>query len=359
MQMYHVIGVMSGTSLDGVDIAYCTFTFKKQWEFNIVMAQTIPYSQLWQKRLSQLPDQPAMAFAKTDFFFGKYIGKLVADFIKQHNITVDFIASHGHTIFHQPTNGFTTQIGSGAAIYAETGLPVICDFRSVDVALGGQGAPLVPIGDKLLFNQFDACLNLGGFSNISFAKNNITHAFDVSVCNVVMNKITQQMGFAFDDGGKIAAFGTVHNPLLAELNKLEYYQQATSKSLGVEWVQQYFWPVLQQFNRKPEDLLATINLHIAQQIAAVINKNNLQQVLVTGGGVYNKTLLDNINQYCKNPVTVPHKLVIEFKEALIFAFLGVLNLRGEDNCLKSVTGALADNMGGCWYGKLPIHKNVV
>lgn len=350
---YRVIGIMSGTSMDGVDLAYCHFTLQQDhWSYQIIAAETIPYNPTWVTRLTELPKQPALAYAKTDVFFGKYLGQLVQAFIAKNKLQVDLIASHGHTIFHQPQQGFTAQIGSGAAIHAETSLPVVCDFRSIDVMLGGQGAPLVPIGDALLFGEFDACLNLGGFSNISFNHQQQRVAFDVSPCNIVMNPMAQQLGLPFDDGGKLAASGEVHQELLQALNQLDYYKNTQAKSLGLEWVQQQFWPTVGNFQLPVEDLLATLNKHIAEQIAAVINQHQFSSVLVTGGGAYNQHLIKSIEQLTQTPLQIPDKLVIDFKEALIFAFLGVLNIRNEHNCLCSVTGALKDHVGGCLYGNV-------
>ncbi len=348
---YRVIGIMSGTSMDGVDLAYCHFTLQQgHWSYQIVAAETIPFNQTWITRLTELPHQPALAYAKTDVFLGKYLGQLAQAFIAKNKLQVDLIASHGHTIFHQPQQGFTAQIGSGAAIHAETNLPVVCDFRSVDVMLGGQGAPLVPIGDALLFQAFDACLNLGGFSNISFNHEQQRLAFDISPCNIVMNPMAQQLGLPFDDGGKLAASGEVHQQLLHALNQLDYYQSTQAKSLGLEWVQQQFWPIVGNHQLPVEDLLATFNKHIAGQIAHIINQHQFSSVLVTGGGTYNHHLIKSIEQLTQTPLQIPSKLVIDFKEALIFAFLGVLKIRNEYNCLRSVTGALKDHVGGCLYG---------
>ncbi len=348
---YNVVGIMSGTSLDGVDIAYCEFNWDtNKWLHEIIHAETIPYNDTWLVRLKELHKQPAFVFPKTDAFYGKYLGQLANTFIEKHGLEVDFIASHGHTIFHQPEKGFTAQIGNGANIYAETGITTINDFRVVDVALGGQGAPLVPIGDELLFNEFDACLNLGGFSNISFKRNSQRVAFDISPCNIIMNPIANLLGADYDDEGKIASEGTVNEQLLLQLNNLSYYQKQAPKSLGIEWVIEKFWPVVNQFDTLPNNLLATLNKHIAQQIIEVINKNNLSSILTTGGGAFNKHLIDEINVATKNALIIPDKHLINYKEALIFAFLGVLRFTNEMNCLSNITGAKRNSIGGCIWG---------
>lgn len=348
---YKTIGIMSGTSLDGVDIAYCEFNCNNnKWHYEIIHAETIPYNNTWLVRLKELHKQPAFIYPKTDAFYGKYLGQLANAFIKKHQLEVDFIASHGHTIFHQPEKGFTAQIGNGANIYAETGITTINDFRAVDVALGGQGAPLVPIGDELLFNEFDACLNLGGFSNISFKRYGNRVAFDISPCNIVMNPIANLLGADYDDEGKLASQGTVNQELLLKLNNLSYYHKQAPKSLGIEWVTENFWTVVRQFETSPNNLLATLNTHIAHQIIEVIKNNKLKNVLTTGGGTFNKHLIDKVNVATNNTLVIKDKNLINYKEALIFAFLGVLRICKSENSLKSITGASKNSVGGAIWG---------
>jgi anhydro-N-acetylmuramic acid kinase len=348
---YRVIGVMSGTSLDGIDIAYCEFNLiAEKWQYKIVTAETIPYNKTWLTRLKELHKQPAFVFPKTDAFYGKYIGQLINTFIAKHQLQIDFIASHGHTIFHQPDKGYTAQIGNGANIYAETGITTINDFRVVDVAMGGQGAPLVPIGDELLFNEFDGCLNLGGFSNISFKKEKQRVAFDISPCNMVMNPIANLVGLDYDDEGKLAAQGEINDQLLNQLNALPFYIKMPPKSLGIEWVTEHFWPVVKQYPIPPIDLLATLNKHIVQQIVIIIKANNLKKILTTGGGAFNKLMIDDINAQTQNALIIPDNLLVNYKEALIFGFLGVLRLIKTNNSLTHITGASKDSIGGCIWG---------
>lgn len=341
---------MSGTSMDGVDIAYCEFLHENQkWSFTIKEAKTVPYDQNWLVRLSQLHKQPIHLFPKTDAFYGRYLGKITRQFIDEHNLKVDFVSSHGHTIFHQPENGFTAQIGCGAGISAECGLPVVNNFRVMDIVLGGQGAPLVPIGDQFLFADYDACLNLGGFSNISFR--NCQKAFDISPCNMAFNLFANELNLPFDEDGKIAASGSIHDELLMELNNIDFYKKNNAKSLGIEWFNQSFFPILNRFETiSIPDKMATINLHVAQQIAKVINTENIDNLLVTGGGAHNKILIQNIQASTKTQIIIPDSLTINYKEALIFAFLGVLRIRNEINILKSVTGAVINSIGGALHG---------
>ncbi|MBX9851172.1 MAG: anhydro-N-acetylmuramic acid kinase [Cytophagaceae bacterium] len=360
MKKYKVIGIMSGTSLDGLDIALCEFEKKKsQWAFKIKSAATLEYTLERKKTFNDLMKSSGEELMHADFEFGKFIGKEVNQFIKKNKVKADFISSHGHTIFHQPQRGFTCQIGSGSAIHATTGLPVVSDLRSVDVALGGQGAPLVPIGDKLLFSEYEFCLNLGGISNISFDYKGKRIAFDISPVNIVLNALAQKTGKEYDKDGALARSGKISEGLLSSLNKLDYYGKKFPKSIGKEWVDENVFPLLDLFDLSVQDKLCTFCEHIAIQIQEVIKKSGVKKksarLLVTGGGAFNQFLIERINHHSKNKVKVivPDKNTVMFKEALIFAFLGVLRIRNENSALKSVTGSSRDNIGGALYGKLP------
>lgn len=343
---------MSGTSLDGVDLAYVELNHDDEtWHYRIGAAETIPYNETWRIRLSQLHKQPVFLYPKTSAYFGKYLGQLAKQFIKHHGLEVDLISSHGHTIFHQPAEGYTAQIGDGAYIHAETGLPVVCDFRTTDVALGGQGAPLVPIGDQLLFPTYDACLNLGGFANISFTQNNLLTAFDICPCNLVLNRVAHQLNLPYDEEGKIAATGIVNETLLQTLNEIDFYHAQASKSLGIEWVNEVFWPIITHTKDiSTSDLMTTLVQHIAAQIAKTINLSGAEKVLVSGGGALNTYLVQQISQKTEAIIHLPEAEVIHFKEALIFALLGVLRVKNLNNSIKSVTGASRNSIGGALYG---------
>ncbi|MFA6261662.1 MAG: anhydro-N-acetylmuramic acid kinase [Bacteroidia bacterium] len=346
-----VIGVMSGTSLDGLDLAYCEFQFVRDaWEFKLGPAETIAYNDTWKVRLSHLHEQPIHLYPKTDLFYGRFIGQEVKQFIDRHALQVDLIASHGHTIFHQPAEGFTAQIGNGAAIHVETGLPVIADFRTVDVMLGGQGAPLVPIGDALLFNKYDACLNLGGFANISYSSGNKRKAFDIVPCNIILNALANQAGMEYDAGGAIAGTGKINTTLLNQLNQLPFYRQHGARSLGREWVEEAFWPLIKAATLNNEDALATLTEHIILQIAACIQISGAKSVLITGGGVYNQFLLEHLKANTTALCVVPDTSIIDFKEALIFAFLGVLKIQHQPNVWCEYTGASRNSIGGALFG---------
>ena len=348
--IYKAIGLMSGTSLDGLDLAFCEFILENnRWNYKIECAETIPYSVYWKDVLSNLESGSALDFVTADVEFGHLMGKFTRDFIERNALVPDFIASHGHTIFHQPGKRITSQIGRGSAIAAETGLPVICDFRSLDVALGGQGAPLVPIGDDLLFHEYDFCLNIGGFANISFHTEGKRIAYDICPANIVMNHLASKSGQEYDADGMLAKSGTVHPKILNALNELSYYKLPFPKSLGREWVVQHILPLLENSGLPTTDLLATFCEHIAQQVATAVETKRSAKMLITGGGAFNRFLVSRISQYAVPEIILPDANTINFKEALIFAFLGVLRKCKEVNCLRSVTGAAKDSSGGAIY----------
>jgi anhydro-N-acetylmuramic acid kinase len=347
---YNIIGVMSGTSLDGLDIVYCKFDFSKgHWKYNILAATIEKYSANWKDRLMIAKQMSTVDFARLNVDYGHFIGKCIKRFIRKNKINVDFIASHGQTIFHQPNDGFTVQIGSGAAIAAETGKTVISDFRTLDVALGGQGAPLVPIGDELLFGDYGCCLNIGGFANLSYKQVDKRIAYDVCPANTILNHLSQQSGKEYDIDGKMAEKGIISKELLYELNHLSYYGQKPPKSLGMEWLPHIF-VLLDKFNYiNIADQLRTLTEHIALQIARAIKQSGSKTTLSTGGGTHNKFLVQRINDHLGYSLVIPSREIIDYKEALIFAFLGVLRMRNEVNCLCSVTGASRDCCGGAIY----------
>ncbi|WP_017730308.1 anhydro-N-acetylmuramic acid kinase [Nafulsella turpanensis] len=357
---YTVLGVMSGTSLDGLDLACCHL--EKQgngYQFHIQQATTIPYSAAWQHTLGTLVHSSALELQEAHINLGRYIGQEVRKFMEQHQLKPELVSSHGHTIFHQPQKGFSLQIGDGYHIMVESGCPVANDFRSLDIALGGQGAPLVPVGDELLFGTYDFCLNLGGIANVSARRQGKRVAFDICPVNMVLNYLAKREGQAYDAGGEMAAKGKKDDALLQKLNSLDFYRQEGPKSLGYEWVNAAVFPMLESATLSTNDLLHTFCLHIAEQLylallplAPVVQK---QKLLLTGGGAFNTFLIDLLKEKLEPlniMVVVPERQIIEYKEALIFALLGVLRLRGEINCLASVTGARRNSCGGQLYGKI-------
>lgn len=341
------VGVMSGTSLDGLDVCLCNFGIQhSKWQYTILAAETFPYTVEMKEKLASAHRLDASSFIALHVEYGKYIGETVKQFIDRHGVIPMFIASHGHTIFHQPAQGVTFQTGSGASIAAETGVNTVCDFRTSDVAYGGQGAPLVPIGDRLLFPDYDYCLNVGGFANISYEQDGRRIAHDICPANYVLNYYTRTVGLDYDAEGVMAAGGSVHEDLLEALNGLDFYTQQGPKSIGREWVEREIFPAMERYSMPLADKLRTYCEHAAMQIGRTIDHG---RVLVTGGGTFNKFLLDRIAAHTKGFLHVPETSLIHYKEALIFALLGTLYYTNQVNCLSSVTGAQADSLGGALY----------
>jgi anhydro-N-acetylmuramic acid kinase len=349
--MYKIIGLMSGTSLDGLDIVFTHFRKEgERWNYKILHAESEPYSEEWREKLRGSYYQTAEGITALDAEYGRYLGAQVKRFAEKYKLpAVDFVASHGHTVFHRPDKGYNLQIGHGAHLHAAAGFKVICDFRTLDVAFGGQGAPLVPIGDKLLFGEYGYCLNIGGFANVSFDDENGKRiAYDLCPANYCLNRLMRTRGQEYDRDGLTARAGTVNDNLLEALNALEYYHRRAPKSLAQEWVDANVWPLVEQCRDTFENKIATLTEHAAFQIARPFKKGG--SVLVTGGGAYNTCLLERALHYGDFRWIKPDNMVIDFKEALIFAFLGLRCAEGLPNCLQSVTGASHDVVSGQRYG---------
>lgn len=348
LDYYNVIGVMSGTSLDGVDLAHIQFRINNQkWTFEILESETIPYSPNWVNRLKLAVDFSKAELEILNQDYTQLLASIISDFIKRHAISdLDAVCSHGHTILHQPQNGFTLQIGNLPEIASLIQQTVVCDFRVQDVQMGGQGAPLVPIGDRILFSEYDYCMNLGGFSNVSFEENSKRIAFDISPVNTVLNFYANQLGLNYDNKGSISRTGNTNELLLNRLNALDFYKKTHPKSLGFEFVKATVLPLIENFEITIEDKLRTFTEHVALQIALAL-PNKKGSLLITGGGAYNDFLIERVQSYLPEmKIIIPEAKILEFKEALIFALLGVLKLRDEINVLSSVTGAQKDHSSG-------------
>jgi anhydro-N-acetylmuramic acid kinase len=350
MESFDVIGLMSGTSLDGLDIAHCKFIFDNKWHFNLTYHETVFYSNEQKNELANLENESAINYMLFNTEFGKLMGNEVNKFIEKNKITnVDFIASHGHTVFHQPKNNLTTQIGCGAQIAATTGIETICDFRTKDVALGGQGAPLVPIGDELLFSAYDYCLNLGGIANISFKAKGKRISYDLAMANMVNNYICSLEGIEYDNEGKLGASGNFNHNLFNDLNAIAFFSKPHPKSLGKENFINNFKPILDKYNISNADKLNTFGKHLAHQVCKTLSSNTNKKVLITGGGAFNSFWISEIKNTTNAQIIIPENKIIEYKEAIIFGFLGVLRKKQLVNCLASVTGAKEDSIGGTIY----------
>ncbi|MEA3461888.1 MAG: anhydro-N-acetylmuramic acid kinase [Bacteroidota bacterium] len=350
-EQYKVTGLMSGSSMDGVDLACCHLAWDGHlWEYDILVAETFPYNRELLSKLEQACNWNREEIGELDRELGAYYAELLNTFHKKEKLFPDFIASHGHTILHDPNRGITMQAGNGRIMAERTGITLINDFRSEDVAQGGQGAPLVPLGDRLLFSTYEGCLNLGGFANISCENNKGERiAYDLCPANMALNWAAALEGKAFDRNGQMASKGIVNQKLLERLNQLEFYAISAPKSLGREWFMEQFLPLIQESSLTAVDLMSTLVEHIALQISHGINEAWIGSLLITGGGALNQSLIERLKKYTSATLVIPEESLIHYKEALIFALLGVLKIRGEINCLASVTGGRQDISAGTIY----------
>jgi anhydro-N-acetylmuramic acid kinase len=343
--LVRIIGLMSGTSLDGLDIVCVDFVKNDAKKFEIIHSETIEYSNEWVKRLQNGIHKNKEELIVLDDEYALLLSEMISNFITKNAISdIDFIASHGHTILHKPNEGFTLQIGNGEIISKRINQKVICDFRTQDVQYGGQGAPLVPIGDALLFSQYDACLNLGGFANVSYKSNGKRIAFDICPVNIVLNHYVRQIGVDYDDRGILASKGKIHQGLFKALNQLPFYKKRYPESLGVEWVHELIFPLIDSQELSVENVLRTVVEHIAIQISSSLRGQ--KEVLITGGGVFNSFLIERVSFLSSIKIIIPSEEIVNYKEALIFAFLGLLRSDNQVNCLRSVTGAHKDHSSG-------------
>jgi len=349
MKIFYVIGVMSGTSLDGVDLVYVKFIQDEKWSFEIINSKTYKYEDSVSKLLTKISEKSLEEIKLIDREYSKKLADIIKRFIFEFSIkNIHFVSSHGHTAIHDPSNSITYQIGNLPIISQEINQNVICDFRAQDIELGGQGAPLVPVGENYLFHEYDSFINLGGFANISKYESEKLIAYDICPVNIVLNDLSKKIGKDYDNRGAIASSGKLILNLYKELEELEYYQINPPKSLGIEWVNKKIIPLINNYNDyKIEDLLNTLSNHIANQVSN--NLKDLDKVFITGGGAYNDYLINVINSKTNCEIIIPSNNIIEFKEALIFAFLGVLRYLNINNCYSSVTGASKDHCSGKIY----------
>ena len=348
MRKYNIIGLMSGSSLDGIDLVDVDFWNDGKWHFEIVAKDNYDYDDDWKHKLSDAFYYNENQLKTIDYQYGAFLGQVTKQFIDKYNLHPEIVASHGHTIFHRPQEHYTLQIGDGQALANACNVMVINDFRTEDVLKGGHGAPLVPIGDKLLFSDYPICLNIGGIANVSYDVDGQRIAYDICIANQVLNYLASPL--PYDRDGLIARSGTIDNQLLTILNSHPFYSQKHPKSLGREFFEENIKPLLENHDNVA-DMMATFVEHIATQIAKSIDDVKTchgasLQMLITGGGAKNKYLVERIQAHTNHKVVVPADDIIDYKEALVFAFLGLLRNNNEINVLKSVTGADSDSCSG-------------
>lgn len=343
---FRVIGIMSGTSLDGIDLVLVQFNIKI-WKFKILKSRFIPYNEYWINKLTGIHLKSKKELFKIDILYTKYLGVKINEFIIQNKLqNIDIVSSHGHTAIHNPSAGITYQLGNLSLINKEYQIKTVCDFRVQDVNLGGQGAPLVPVGDSILFSNYSVCLNLGGFANISKNKNKKIIAYDLCSVNLVLNYLSNISGKKYDKDGLIARSGNLIPSLLNKLNSIEFYSFNYPKSLSIEWVSDNIFPIINSSLKinSLEDVMHTYVIHIVQIISSSLTKNDY--VLVTGGGAHNKYLIKELQLNSNAKIILPSKDIINFKEAIIFGLLGLLKVLNINNCFSSVTGATRDHCTG-------------
>ncbi len=349
MKIYTIIGLMSGTSLDGLDVAYCKFSHEvSKWQYSIEKAKTIEYPKELSLKLQNAHQMTGENLLKFDNELGRFLGNSVKSFMEKYHLNPELISSHGHTIFHQPENQFTLQIGNGAEIASITGIDTVCNFRTTDIALGGQGAPLVPIGDELLFNKFDFCLNIGGIANISTNINSKRFAWDICPANMLLNYFASKLGFVYDKDGDIAKTGVINKELLSALLEIEYHKLPYPKSLGREYVFDKYLPTIIKYESNINNILCTLVEMISELIYQEVYKIGKGTILATGGGAFNTFLVEQMRKKGLE-IKLPDSQIISYKEALIFAFLGLLRKTKQINTLKSVTGSSRNSIGGAIF----------
>ncbi|MEO1548449.1 MAG: anhydro-N-acetylmuramic acid kinase [Bacteroidota bacterium] len=359
METHKVLGLMSGTSLDGLDLAYCHLIEENgKWDFDIIKTKSVSYAPKLKSQLKDAIHLDDATHTQLHYEYGEWLGSQSKTFIEQERLDVDFISSHGHTSHHQPDKGITFQLGHGQQLANVSNQKVVCDFRVKDVKLGGQGAPLVPIGDHHFFSKYDFCLNLGGISNVSFDNSGKRIAYDIGLANMPLNHIVQKIGMEYDDNGNIARKGTLHQALFDRLNQLEYYKLGFPKSTGYEWFIGEILPLLDSTEISDSDALHTFIHHNCFQIAKALTRHTEKKentVFVTGGGAYNGFFTDTLQKHLGDSFSlkIPSHTLIGFKEAVVFALMGVLRLKNEINVLSAVTGASKDSCSGVIFHPNP------
>lgn len=350
MTTYKIIGSMSGTSIDGIDLALIEFSVANDINYKFLASKTYKYSEDWVQKLRYNPTISAADLFKLDHEYAIYSAEVINKFIQEFDLNreeINCVAHHGHTYLHRPDLGYTFQLGCSPILSDLVQLDFITDFRKEDVALGGQGAPLVPIGDLYLFKEYDACINLGGFMNISFQEGNSRTAYDLGSFNYILNHLANKLGLEYDKEGSIARSSKADSSLLEKLTKLDYYQRELPKSIGAEYAEAYIIPLVDQFETTVA--ISTYTKHAALIVAKEVDNHSFKKILLSGGGAHNLYFIDLLQELTTAEIVVSNQELTDFKEALIFALLALLKREEKINVLSSVTGSNTDHSAGILY----------
>lgn len=348
---------MSGSSLDGLDIGIIDIIKKgNELSYEVIRCDTIEYSTEWKKSLTSLPNASAKELANNDMAYSRYMSELIRSFLKEED-QIDYVSLHGHTLFHEPENGFTYQLGNGGVLSARLGLPVVCDFRSKDIGLGGKGTPLAPIVDSYFYNEYEVLINLGGICNLTFLSKKETIAWDVCPCNQLLNFLSEKMNLAYDKDGLIARNGKLNLDFLNILEKNPYYSEKYPKSLDNQYIKQNIIRELDSYTIPLEDQLHTTCIFVARQIKAAIQMavKSLEvawpeKILITGGSAHNAFLIQCIKEHCApSVVSIPDETIINYKEIILMALCAYLRVNNQENTLSEVTGSSRNSIGGAIY----------
>ncbi|MGB0167057.1 MAG: anhydro-N-acetylmuramic acid kinase [Luteibaculum sp.] len=346
MQKWKALGIMSGSSLDGLDLALSEYTLNQEkWSFKILHRDSIELPDNLKELLKTSTSLSGEDLVLLDITYGKWIASQLGDFLADYP-KPDVVGLHGHTVFHKPDLGYSLQIGSADHVAASVSCPVVSNFRQKNIALGGQGAPLVPIGDFHLFNDFDACVNLGGICNTTLLNRQDLLAWDISACNQVFNFLAHEMGQAFDKDGVIALSGSLDEDLLQALNRLSYYDLKAPKSIGNHWVKENFIPLVQRAKSSVPDKMHTVQRHLVDRICTELKSYGVKKALLTGGGAHNANFVQRLRDQGDIEFIVPEKQIVDFKEAIIFGFLALLRILCKENILSSYTNSKFNLSGG-------------
>jgi anhydro-N-acetylmuramic acid kinase len=350
--MTYILGAMSGSSLDGLDLAICSFT--DQSIFTIHNSTTIELPLDLRTKLKNFSTLNAFQIADLDAYFALFSAHSIRDFTNNWIGGISLVVSHGHTLYHNPANAVSWQIGNGGIIAAVTGIDTLCDLRVQDVALGGQGAPLAALVDLNLFKDYTGLLNLGGIANITINQSNTVYSWDISPCNQVFNHLAQKEGKEFDKGGSIARSGKILMELIHKWQENTYFSQMPPKSMDNTWVKENYIKEIDKIDQPVKILMASFAEFVAIQLSKDLKSLDLNpgKILVTGGGAFNAHFISRLKVHLSPlnwVVEVAEESLINYKEAMLMAYMGHRYINKKTNTISTATGAEKDLISGALY----------